>query len=632
MTVHQMGAYARGTSPGHAARGPGTRMGPSGDWIMGTLERRRQERGLIIEQMRRIRDAYNGDMVVPLPEMNSTEDSSVANLIVTGVDQTAQRIASVVPAIDFPPLKPGFKVSEDKAATRTLAARGWWEANRMPLKLRRRARWLVGYSCSPAVIVPDFNRRIPMWEIRDPLSAYPAPTQDPDDICPPNAIFTYFKSLDWLRVEWPVEALTMMNTWGAAGRSMPGHTQIELVQYVDADCVVLAVLGMKQQGHQWAESAGMNSTIYVELARVPNYAGECPAVIPGRITLERPRGQFDAQIGMYAMQARLMALEILAVERGVFPDTYLVSRQNETAQFISGPHDGRSGLVNVVKGGDIKEQSLNPGFATTNVIDRLERAQRVSGGIPSEYGGESPTNVRTGKRGDAVMSAVTSFPVQEAQEVLAAALEEENRRAVAIMKACFGRTKRSFYVNLRGTARAVEYIPNEVFEIDVNRVTYPMVGADMNGLVVGLGQRVGIGTMSKRTAAELDPMIGNPEQEHDRVTSEGLEAAVLASLQAQAQEGAIPPGDIARIAEIVTKGQGDLFEAIAQVQKEAQERQASSGEPGAPDGPVMPGAPEAQPGLAQPGQGQEVPTVGPPSEGLGNVTNFLQMLRQGGGQ
>ena len=45
-----------------------TRAGPDGSWILGTLERRRAERGLVHEQMHRIRDAYNGDMIVPLPE------------------------------------------------------------------------------------------------------------------------------------------------------------------------------------------------------------------------------------------------------------------------------------------------------------------------------------------------------------------------------------------------------------------------------------------------------------------------------------------------------------------------------------------------------------------------------------
>lgn len=607
--------------------GPVTTAGPSPQWILGTLERRRMERGPVLEAMRLIKDAYNGDLIIPLPEMNKAERPAVANLIVTGIDQTAQRIASVMPAVDCPPLRPGIKLSEEKARTRTMAVRSWWDANRMSAKMRRRARWLIGYSSAPAVIRPNYTKGIPCWEIRDPLSAYPAPTQDPDDICPPDAIFTYFKSWAWLRATYPVQMAQLISQSGSP-RDIPGNLQFELVEYVDGEVTVLLVLGQKQWGNQYAESMGLSAgSPNMELERVPTPGGMCPAVVPQRITLDRPKGQFDDAVGMYESNARMMALHMIAVERGIFPDTFLVGRQGETPQFISGPYDGRSGQVNVVTGGEIRDVNVNPGVMTTNIMDRLERNERVTSGVPSEYGGESPTNVRTGKRGDAVMAAVTSFPVQEAQEVLAAALEEENRRAIAIAKACFGSARKSFYVNVKGGAQAVEYVPNEAFETDANRVTYAMAGADQNGLIVGIGQRVGIGVMSKRTAQELDPMVADPELEHDRVVGEALEAAVLASLQAQAQEGAIPPADIARIAGLVVANKADLFQAIETAQREAQERQANAGPPGTPAGPVAPGAPEAMPGLAQPGMGAEQPTVGPPPEGLANVDAFLQMLR-----
>jgi hypothetical protein len=439
--------------------------------------------------------------------------------------------------------------------------------------------------------------------------------------------------MGWLRANYPEQCVRLLHSMGALGGGpqaarVNGATQVELVEYVDGEVTVLAVLGTKPGGTQWSESMGWNSGgSFIELERIPTPGGMCPAVVPGRITLERPRGQFDAQIGMYSMQARLMALEIIAVERGIFPDTYLVSRQGETAKFISGPHDGRSGEVNIVQGGDIKETNSNPGFATTGTIDRLERAQRISGGIPAEFGGESPVNVRTGRRGDAVMAAVTSYPVQEAQEILAQALEEENRRAVAIAKECWGKEKLSIYVSFKGASQAIEYVPEETFDTDLNRVTYPMAGADVNSLVVGLGQRVGMGMMSKRRAMELDPMCADPESESDRVVAEGLTDAVMASLQTQAQQGAIPPADIAEIAKYVQTGKGNLFAAIEYVQQLAQQRQANNGPPGTPTGPAMPGSPESMPGLAQPGMGQEVPTVGAPPQGLQNVGDYMQLLK-----
>lgn len=624
------------------AGGPITTAGPSFSWIMGTLERRRTERSSTLESMRIIRDAYNGDLIIPMPEMNRAERPAVANLIVTGIDQTAERIASVMPAVDFPARRPGFDKSEELARTRNMVVRNWWDQNSMNQKMRRRARWFIGYSSAPVVIRPDFKRQIPCWEIRDPLSAYPAPTQDPDDICPPNAIFTYYKSTAWLCEQYPIQMSILMarqnqNTMANMNPQPMAAQQWELIEYVDAEVTVLGVIGPKQFGSQYVSSAYNTGVTnggapFMELERVPTPGGMCPAVVPQRITLDRPKGQFDDAVGMYESQARVMALEMIATERGIFPDVYLVSNPGETAQFISGPHDGRSGNVNVVKGGQVRENAVNPSQAGMSLLDRLERNVRVTSGTPAEYGGESQTNVRTGKRGDAIMAAVTSFPVQAAQETFAAALQEENRRAIAVMRHFWGPTKQSFYYQFRGANRIVDYVPDDAFEIDFNKVTYPMSGADANGMIVGIGQRIGIGMMSKRTGMELDPYCADPETEHDRVTSEAIEAAVMAGLQAQAQQGAIPITDLSRIASLVLTNKVNIYDAIAQVQKEAQQRQANSGPAGAPDGPVAPGSPEAQPGLAQPGAGAEAPTVAAPPQGLNNISQYLQMLRSGGGQ
>jgi hypothetical protein len=227
---------------------------------------------------------------------------------------------------------------------------------------------------------------------------------------------------------------------------------------------------------------------------------------------------------------------------------------------------------------------------------------RINSGTPAEFGGESTSNIRTGKRGDAILSAVVDFPVQEAQEVLAASMQEENKRAIAIAKTYFGEQRRSFYVSNK--AKHVDYVPNKDFETDENSVTYSYAGADANALVVGMGQRIGIGTMSKRTAQEIDPLIADPEREHDRVVQEQIEQAILSSLQQQAQAGTIPPADLARIMNIVISDKLPLAEAIEKVNKEAQARQATAA-------PI--GSPETQPGLGAPGMGMEQPGSLPPS-------------------
>lgn len=603
-----------------------TNAGPDLPTIFGTLERRRQSHGVVLEQMRRIRDIYDGDVVIPLPELDQAEEPAVPNLIHNGLEQTSQRIASTTPDLKYPALQPGRRQSERRARTRRMANLAWWECNEIDLIMYRRARWLVGYGCAPAVILPDPHKGVPRWEIRDPLTAYPCPTANPDEITPPDVIFTFKRTWAWLREFYPAEVADLRTGYRTPA-DVPSHTLFDVAEYIDGEVRVLGVLGAAE-GTAWGHTSMVQTGLAMkELCRIPVRIDMCPAVVPGRITLGRLHGQYDGATGMYHARARLMALETIAAERGVFPDTYLISRPGETADFVDGPHDGRTGRVNIVKGGDIRDQAINPGFAALQAIDRMERAERIAGGIPPDFGGESGSNIRTGRRGDAILSAVVDYPVQEAQRILAAALKHENMRAVATVRAYFGAQPKSFYVSYGKTPGPVDYIPDRDFaESAANVVAYAQAGSDANGLTVMAGQLVGLGMLSKKRGMEIHPMVADPEAEYGRVVAEQLEAALLASLQQQGAAGAIPPGDLARIAHLVQQEQYTLTDAVAKAQDEAQKRQASAGEPGTEEGPVAPGAPEAQPGLAQPGVGAEQPTVGPPPAGVENISQLFAAL------
>ena len=585
-------------------------LGPTLEEIAFILAERQAKQGPIIDSMRQLRDAYNGDLVIPLPELDRREKSAVANLITTGLDQTAMRIASTMPSVYYPALDEGNRMSEKRASTRKRATMGWWEANKMPLKMRRRARWLIGYASSPVILRPDMKWGAARWDVRDPLNTFPSTGEDPDQITPNDCIFTYTRSRAWMAQHYP-DALSRLKT---SGNPKPTD-MLQVVEYTDAEVTVLMVTSQTKLSQWEGPTRGVP---HVELERIQNKTGFCLAVVPGRITLDRPMGQFDSLVGMYNLQSKLMALEVIAVERGIFPDTYLVSRPGETARFVAGPYDGRSGQVNVVQGGDIREMAANPGFATNGMMDRIERAQRIGSGTPAEFGGESTSNVRTGKRGDAILSAVVDFPIQEAQEIFAASLQEENKRAIAIAKTYFGNERKSFYVSSRGAKGHVDYTPNKDFEDDNNVVTYSHSGADANSLVVGLGQRIGIGIMSKQTAQEIDPFISDPEMEKDRVISEGLEQALLQSIQTQASQGAIPPSDVAAIVALVASDKMDLAEAVTKIHEAAQKRQAT---------PAPEGTPETMPGLGAPGMGAEQPQQAPAQPA--DVGSFLASLKGG---
>jgi len=594
-----------------------TGPGPTTEQIISTLGERRKDRAPILEQMRLARDANNGDLYIPLPELDRNELPAVINFVSTGIDQMGRRIGGLVPDVFYPPLREGIAKSMELARTRRRANMSWWRTNDMQSKLPRRARHLVGYGESPVMLRPSYKQGIAKWEVRNPLTAYPCATGDPDDITPPDCIFTFQRSYAWLVKNYPEQAAALNTGVGYGQRCDPAE-RFDCVEYVDAGCFVLAVLGKNVNPITMWSNSSTPGAPFVELERLPNRAGMCTAVVPQRITLDKLSGQFDGMIGMQMTAAKLTALEIIAVERGIFPETYLVSRPNETARFLAGPFDGRSGNVNIIAGGDIKSETPNPSFATTNTIDRIENAARATGGIAAEMFGESPTNVRTGKRGEAVMGAIVDGAVAEAQLTLAKSMEAENRIAVAIAKNYFGNQRKSFYLPGAGKDTGfVDYVPNQVFETDVNVVSYPLAGVDVNGLMVGIGQRIASGVMSAQTGAEIDPMVNDPELERRRITAEALDRAMLQGVEAQAQNGMIPPHFVARMKALVMGGMS-LEDAMDKVQKEAQQLQAT---------PAPQGAPETQPGIAAPGAGAEAPTVAPPSSSQSNLADLLNSLR-----
>lgn len=581
--------------------------------IVELYKERLDAQGPVLQQMRDVRRLANGDIIVPLNELDRNTKSSVANLLVQGLDQMSMRIASTMPTPYFPALREGNDRSMKLSRDRNRAMTAIWDANRMNQKMRRRARHLLAYSSSPVFIKPNFDKRLPEWHLRNPLDTFAAPSTDPDNPVPDNCIFTYNRTYRWLTQNYGYAIDGVLNVGNPSWDDM-----FTILEYVCDNEIVTCVLGTeKARDTQTGQS--YSGARVVELTRMVNRTGMPLVVMPSRVTLDKPRGQFDGLLGMYYTRARLQALTEIAIERGIFPDEYLVSRPGENPEILQ-VADGKTGQLGVVKGGDIQQLQTNPGYKTDVALDRIERQERLEGAIPAEFGGESGTNIRTGRRGESVLSATVDFRVQEAQDTFASCLVEEDKIAIAIEKTYYGNSPKSFYIPGR-KGGIVDYTPNKLWETDFHYVAYSASGSDVNSLIVGLGQRLGTGLMSKETARESDPLIVDPELEKDRIVAEGIEAALLQSIQSQAADpnGPYQPDDLAYIAMQVQSNKMSLAEAIQAAQKRAQARQAAE----APQG-----SPETMPGLAMPGMGAEQPAApsGPP-----NPQVLLQALQAGGG-
>jgi len=119
--------------------------------ILSLYKQRLNFYGPLHSRMRMIQSIYNGSMQVPLPDMEQNAMPSAPNLLAAGVDQMAGRITSVVPSINFSSVKPGVRSADRTALAASRVVSGWWQEDRMSMKMKQRGRHLIAYGKSPVV-------------------------------------------------------------------------------------------------------------------------------------------------------------------------------------------------------------------------------------------------------------------------------------------------------------------------------------------------------------------------------------------------------------------------------------------------------------------------------------------------
>jgi hypothetical protein len=603
--------------------------GPALDAILALAREWETALGERISAMREVAALHDDKIVVPLPELDRAEKPYFANLIAQAVDQGGMRVGSVLPTPRVPSVDPGKKAADANAEVTRLATLAVWGRNGMGRKLRRRARQLIAYAAAPVVVLPDRDK-VARWEVRHALTALPDPACDPDDLVPPAVIFTFARSKRWLAERYPD---LRVRGWEKAGPGDP----FAVLEYIDADVRVIAARAARR--HAWEMGfAEREMPEAAEAARIPNRIGVPLAVCPGRISLNAPRGQFDGTAGIVQMLYKMSNLAAISVDKGIFADTVLLGRPGETPRILSHNgqwQDGRTGNVNIVTGvQSLDTLKVDPGYMTNPTIDRLERALRAQGLIPAQWGGEGPAGLRTGRANEVVEGSAVDHAIAEAQEILAASLAEEHRIFVKLARAYNGMAPRQMFVRWPTASGGVAFTPGRHFQTEDVEISYAIPGADVNSTTVNLTQLVAAEAISKRTMRRRHPWVRDPDEEERQIDAEAIRRAHRASLEQAGISGAMPPVYFARIDELVTGGMS-LFEAVRKADEEASERQASSGPPGAPAGPVPPGSPEAQPGLAagplgaaQPAEAP--PAIGPPTPSQGNLTQMLRALRTTG--
>ena len=101
---------------------------------------RLEHMGHRIALMREVCRFYNGETVIPMPELDESERPAVANLLAQGVDQLAIRISSRMPDLAFATALLANEKANERARKARLAVLAWWDMTGLDLKFARSAR------------------------------------------------------------------------------------------------------------------------------------------------------------------------------------------------------------------------------------------------------------------------------------------------------------------------------------------------------------------------------------------------------------------------------------------------------------------------------------------------------------
>jgi hypothetical protein len=584
--------------------------------IVSVMRQRRSQDALLIRDMIAVRDRYNGDVIVPLPDVEGSPklDPPIPRLIADAIDHTAMRANSSMPRIVAPALDESSATSRKTADRRRRALYGRWYESQLALKLYRSYRHLVGYGTHAMIVVPDDREHCAQIELRDPLTAYPE-LRAPDDIRPPKDIgFIFGRSRQWLAQHYPESRDFIVN---AAQRNW--DTLWDVVEWIDEDEIVVGIMGPRMPAYSPQDSRPYGYSGY-ELRRWRNKAGMVPVVCSRRVTLDRILGQMSALVGMTDLYSRLMSLAITAEERATFPDMVIMSKGGPP-QLISGDwRDGRTGEINLVQDGAVQYLSSTPGPATMQMLEKIESNIRTSGNVDAFYGGDTKPGMRTGRAIDALGAFSVDPRVKEAQEIMERSLVVVNQAVMAVEKGYYGGRKITAYPGLPGEAAVVEYIPNRDYDNDFTAVEYAMPGVDIAQQTVAIAQTVGAKIMSAHTGRRQHPLVSDPEQEERFINVEQLENALLAGVASQLESGQIPPKDGAALLTELRSGR-NIEEAWTRVHQAVQKEQAAQ----MAAQHAAPGAPPAQSAMPGLGGGPATQIGGAPPD-LANLANMVGAL------
>lgn len=541
-----------------------------------------ERRSPVLEYMLQIKRHYEADWVVPNPEVKEEPDAAqfTPSLITDTIDSLGMRAASISPTVYCPPMGMSQQ-SKNRALTRRKVLNATYHDQQWKIKRRRYYRHLCAYDTACLFVEPDPKRERVRLNVRDPLYAYPEPNSA-DLVRPPEYVaFITRHSGAHLRIKFPQTREEV----GGPIAAQDQEKEWDVVEWVDQDQIVFGLLGPreiegKHVATRYRSDGDIGNGPWIQLGpALPNKAGMCLAITPQEISLHAVGTRLNALLGNVEMQSKLMALEVLAQQRAIFPDMFVISNPNEQPVIQSNGGqwaDGTSGDMNMLQGvAQVGQISQTPDARTQQMIDRLERNTRVSSGLNPQMAGESFGSLRTGRALDAMMASSVDPRIQELHEVTEAWMPAVNEAILATYKGWFEKQKFEFFSGWSGDKGIVKFTPGEDIECYDNVVQYSVPGADTIQQTQVLGSMLGAKAISTETFQHQHPWIEDADAEQDRIVKEDIQKALMAGLQEQIASGQMPLAMVTKLFKKISDGM-TLPDALSEVDEEIREQQAQA--------------------------------------------------------
>lgn len=573
--------------------------------------------GPVVSRMRDVLNRYDGEWVIPMPDLKDEPvmPQLTPALIAEAVDAMAMRASSVMPMTSIPALarnKDTGPRSKEYATVRRKIIAGTYHLSKWKLGRRRFYRHLSAYHTGALIVLPDFENEMVRLHVRDPLSSFAEP-QAAEELRPPDYVsFLYRHSGEYLMNCYP--QLRADN--GGPITTRDTNELWDVCEWVDEDQIVFGLVGPVHPDGMHINTRAIQAP-WRQLGPVyPNKCDHMPAIVPHNVALGKIASRMAAMIGNVDLQAKMMALNIIAAEKAIFPDVYAIGRQNGAPQIIGEQwRDGRTGDINMLM--DIEQVGVlrsAPDVGTAQTIDRLERNFRASTGLVPQFSGETYGALRTGAGVNALGGMAVDPRIQEMHEISEAWMPHVNSAILSSWKGYFG-GKRTFFSGWPSDRGLVEFDPGVHIESTENTVSYAIAGADVIQQTQILGSLFGAKAISARTFRERHPWIDDPEAEGAMVDEEAFEDALRQSILQKLVSGELPPTVAVLMRNHMQEG-NDIFSAVLYADEEMRKRQATVAPP-APEGMIA--APEAMPGMAAGPTGMQQPPAEAPMQAADQV-------------